>query len=264
MVSPFPGMDPYLEQSAFWASFHSRLIVAIADAVAPQILPKYYIEVETRTYQEDGDSELLVGIPDAVVMASRATAELPKEPIELKSSGVALQNRPQRVQVPMGVEVRERYLEVREVGTDEVVTVIELLSPKNKRVGVGRLAYEAKRQRLLGSNAHFIELDLLRRDAPMPIVGDENNWLYRILVSRCEERPIADLYGFNLQDVIPGIPLPLRAEDREPVIDLQAIFEGIYERSGYKFRLNYRDRLPLPLLSEEELRWVDGLLVAWR
>jgi hypothetical protein len=189
---------------------------------------------------------------------------LPRQSIGGASSGIALQNRPQRVQVPMGLEVRERYLEVREVGTDEVVTVIELLSPKNKRSGTGRLAYEEKRQRLLGSNVHFIEIDLLRRDAPMPIVGDGDGWLYRILVSRCEERPIADLYGFNLQDAIPRIPLPLRPEDREPVIDLQAVFEGIYERSGYEFRLNYRDALPLPLLSEEELRWVDELLVAWR
>lgn len=49
MPTTFPGIDPYLEQSAFWSSFHSRLIVAIADYIAPQIMPKYYIEVETRS-----------------------------------------------------------------------------------------------------------------------------------------------------------------------------------------------------------------------
>ena len=66
MSSPFPGMDPYLEQPAFWSSFHSRLIVAIADALAPQLLPHYYIEVETRTYSEGGE-DVMVGIPDGVV-----------------------------------------------------------------------------------------------------------------------------------------------------------------------------------------------------
>jgi hypothetical protein len=207
MVSPFPGMDPYLEQSAFWASFHSRLIVAIADTVAPLILPKYYIEVETR--------------------------------------------------IDVSSDVKERCLEVREVGTDAVVTTIEILSTNLN----GR---EERRQELLGLGVHVVEIDLLRRDLPMPLIGDGDDWLYRILVSRCEERPVADLYGFNLQDTIPRIPLPLRSEDQEPVIDLQAIFEGIYERSGYEFRLNYRDALPLPLLSEEELRWVDGLLGSWR
>ncbi|WP_071818210.1 DUF4058 family protein [Crocosphaera subtropica] len=27
-LSPFPGMNPYLEASTFWSAFHSRLIVA--------------------------------------------------------------------------------------------------------------------------------------------------------------------------------------------------------------------------------------------
>ncbi|WP_255516176.1 DUF4058 family protein [cf. Phormidesmis sp. LEGE 11477] len=42
MASPFPGMDPYLEQSAFWSSFHTRLMVAIADALAADLRPTYY------------------------------------------------------------------------------------------------------------------------------------------------------------------------------------------------------------------------------
>ena len=91
MRSPFPGMNPYLEQPIFWSEFHSRLIVAIADALAPNLLPKYYIGVKTRTYLE---------------------------------------------------EVKERYLEVRETKTDAVITVIEILSPKNKRKGKGRSIYE--------------------------------------------------------------------------------------------------------------------------
>lgn len=40
MPSPFPGIDPYLEQPNFWSSFHFRLIGAMAAAIAPQILPK--------------------------------------------------------------------------------------------------------------------------------------------------------------------------------------------------------------------------------
>jgi hypothetical protein len=63
-------MDPYLEQPAFWSSFHSRLIVAIADAIEPQLGPQYYVEVETRIYQSDAEDQgMLVGIPDAVVFA---------------------------------------------------------------------------------------------------------------------------------------------------------------------------------------------------
>ncbi|HEY9795410.1 MAG TPA: DUF4058 family protein [Leptolyngbyaceae cyanobacterium] len=42
MPSPFPGMDPYLEQPAFWSSFHSRLVVAIASAIEAMLDPQYY------------------------------------------------------------------------------------------------------------------------------------------------------------------------------------------------------------------------------
>ena len=38
---------------------------------------------------------------------------------------------------------------------------------------------------------------------------------YRILVSRSKNRPKADLYAFNLQEIIPAFPLPLLREDEE-------------------------------------------------
>ncbi|WP_392533388.1 DUF4058 family protein [Nostoc sp. C117] len=37
MPSPFPGMNPYLENPELWPEVHSRLIIAIADAIAPQL-----------------------------------------------------------------------------------------------------------------------------------------------------------------------------------------------------------------------------------
>jgi hypothetical protein len=70
MPSPFPGMDPYLEQPMFWSEFHNRLIMAISDTLAPVLRPKYYIAVETRTYMDDEDEELLIGIPDALVLSA--------------------------------------------------------------------------------------------------------------------------------------------------------------------------------------------------
>ncbi|WP_373528141.1 DUF4058 family protein [Nostoc sp.] len=45
--------------------------------------------------------------------------------------------------------------------------------------------------------------------------------------------PQADLYAFNLQDVIPAFPLPLRTGDSEPLVDLQSLLTGIYDRASY-------------------------------
>jgi hypothetical protein len=256
MPYPFPGMNPYLEQPAFWSSVHSRLIVAIADAVAPQILPNYYIEVETRTYSEDPSSELLIGIPDAVVLTQSSTARSQPSPA---ASATALQTRPQQVQLPIGLEVKDRYLEVRETETNAVVTVIELLSPKNKRVGKGRSAYEAKRDRILASTAHLVEIDLLRIAAPMPL-QHQPPWDYRILISRSEDRPNADLYGFSLRERIPDFPLPLKQPEEFVSIDLQSILQGVYDRAGYDYRIDYQQSVPPPALTAADQAWMAKTL----
>jgi len=259
MPSPFPGMDPYLEQSIFWSSFHSRLLVAIADTIGPQLRPRYYVEVETRTYVDEEGDELFVGVPDTLVMSSQKT-ELGSTEFE---AVVLTQQRPQQVQLPMSIEVRERYLEVREIGTDAVIAVIEVLSPKNKRAGVGRTIYERKRRTALNSLSHLVEIDLLRGGRPMAILGGVRSQ-YRILVSRAETRPTADLYGFNLHEAIPLFLLPLKPQDPDLGVDLQAIFTGVYDRASYDLRLPYHQPVPPPAIDQTDQQWVDALLAPVR
>ena len=52
MASPFPGMDPYLEHPEIWPGVHLLLIAALAEALAPQLRPKYSISVEVRMYRK--------------------------------------------------------------------------------------------------------------------------------------------------------------------------------------------------------------------
>ena len=67
MANPFPGMNPYLESPELWRSVHNRLIVAIADWLTPQLLPKYLVDIEQRIYQISGEDALLIGIPDVTI-----------------------------------------------------------------------------------------------------------------------------------------------------------------------------------------------------
>ncbi|MEH2250348.1 DUF4058 family protein [Nostoc sp.] len=264
MPYPFPGMNAYLEDPELWPGVHGRLIVAMsddkllriyADYLSPQLRPKYFVAIEERIYQTTGDDKLLVGIPDVIVQNSQ-TAINPKIPnIAVATSAV----QPKTVIVPIPEIVKERYLEVRKVGTKEVVTVIEILSPKNKRTGEGRNAYDNKRQRVLGSSTHLVEIDLLRVGEPMLVFGDGTHNDYRILVSRGENRPQSDLYVFNVQDVIPSFPLPLRTGDSEPFVDLQNLLAGIYDCASYDLVIDYSQE-PLPALSEVETAWADALL----
>ncbi|BAZ12521.1 hypothetical protein NIES4071_43520 [Calothrix sp. NIES-4071] len=259
MPSPFPGMDPYLEQAVFWSSFHSRLIVAIADAIEPQLSSQYYVEVETRTYQsDDSDNSLMIGIPDAVVFANKSDATSSQQLTD--DSSVATQSRPELVTLPMPVSVNERYLEVREMVTDEVITVIELLSPKNKRAGDGRIAYEKKRRAILGSATNLIELDLLRAGKPMNIRGMQSTTAYRILISRGHQRPAAELYRVSLQQQLPTLRVPLKLNQKEPLVNLQEVFNGVYERARYTTRIDYHQPVPSPALSKQDEQWVEALL----
>ncbi|MCL1465056.1 DUF4058 family protein [Argonema galeatum] len=255
MPSPFPGMNPYLENPQLWPAVHHRFIVAIADALLPQLLPKYIVDIEKRVYQIDGEDSLLVGIPDVTVQRFTSQTTSPTSNVAV----AAPLTKPLQVTVPMQMEFREGYLEVREIATKEVVTVIEVLSPTNKRTGQGREIYEEKRQQVLASRTHLVEIDLLRSGQPMPVFGNNIQGSYRILVSREKRRPNADLYLFNLPDAIPTFPLPLRIGDLEPVVDLQALIGGVYDRAGYDFVIDYSGE-PVPKLSEADAVWADGLL----
>jgi len=256
MPSPFPGMNPYLEHPDRWSTVHNRLIVALADVLTPQLLPKYQVDIEKRIYEVVGMNSLLVGRPDV-------TVQRPRYPYPSSSANVAVSvfpSEPVRVAVPMMEEVREAYLEIKEAATQIVVTAIEVLSPTNKR-GEGRQKYEQKRQQVLNSQTHLIEIDLLREGEPLPIAGISVASDYRVLISHSHTRPLADLYPFDLADPIPCFPVPLQANDQEPVVNLQILLNEIYERSGYDYFIDYHTD-PLPPMSEAGLAWIDSLLKA--
>ncbi|MEO0350912.1 MAG: DUF4058 family protein [Cyanobacteria bacterium P01_A01_bin.15] len=251
MPSPFPGMDPYLENPEIWPEVHSRLIVAIADVLAPNLHPNYYAAIEKRTYLNTPEDSILIGIPDVSVAnrpstpktESRTTTTLPQAEI---------------VTLPLPEEVTERYLEIRDTQTSAVITAIEILSPKNKRSGEGRTAYLRKRQQVLTTQTHLVEFDLLLTQTPMPL-GTETTVDYRILVSRSNTRPKAELYGFNLQKPIPKLYLPLKSGDTEPEINLKAILDDIYDRAGYSFRIDYQQPAQ-PALDKTIQEWAIALL----
>jgi Protein of unknown function (DUF4058) len=251
MASPFPGMNPFLEDPEFWSAVHNRLIVAIADDLVDHLSEKYRVEIEKRTYFSDDDESLLVGIPDVLVVKGKVES-IPS------TAQSALSVLPEKVTVPILEEVNERYLEIREVATGTVVTVLEILSPKNKRAGEGRVAYERKRSQVLASATNLVEIDLLRGGKPFPIasqhLGD-----YRILICRGNERPRGDLYAFELRQPIPTIPIPLVPGEAEPILNLQSLLHRVYDKGRYQLAIDYTRRLQ-PKLSEADCQWVETLL----
>ncbi|MCC5658020.1 DUF4058 family protein [Nostoc sp. XA010] len=79
-----------------------------------------------------------------------------------------------------------------------------------------------------------------------------------ILVCCSDRRPYADLYAFNLLDIIPPFSLFLCSGDTEPVIDLQTLLNEVYDIYGYDLVVDYSQQL-VPGLSQADA-WADTLL----
>jgi len=249
MPSPFPGMDPYLEHPDIWPDVHNRLIAAIGDALGPVLRPRYYVALEERVYIEEPPEQILAGRPDLTVVARSPGPERP-------SAGSAPVVAVVEVQVPD--RVRETYLEVRGVDERDVVTVIEVLSPTNKRSGEGRRLYLDKRRTVFGTLTSLVEIDLLRSGERMPVGGARPDCDYSILVSRSWRRPSAHLVPFGVRDRVPAFPVPLRREEEEPPVDLGVLLASLYDRAGYDLRVRY-DRPAQPPLRPEDAAWANAL-----
>ncbi|WP_342745945.1 DUF4058 family protein [Brunnivagina elsteri] len=255
IVSPFPGMNPYLENPLFWSEIHNLLIAAIFRKLNPQLRPKYKVAIEKRVYQTTDEDSLLVGIADVAIQTVQKIQ--PQEPASIAVASPVVEA--VTVDLAMPETVKETYLEVRDVSTKEVVTVIEILSPKNKRPGEGRNTYMKKRLQILGSYTNLVEIDLLRDGKPIQQQQNNIQTDYRILLSRASQRPKADLYPFNLPNPIPSFPLPLRENDTEPLLEIQTLISELYDEGNYDLVIDYSQQ-PVPIISRENAAWVDDIL----
>lgn len=250
MFSPFPGMDPNIEHPALWPDVHNRLIASIANTLAEEVAPRYYIGLERRAYLLKPDDIVFIGRPDIAFVPHQPPAKLSKLPL----ADVAVIN----VDVPMNDEISENYLEIHEVSSGKLVTIIELLSPANKLHHQGRRDYEEKRDIIFRNRTNLVEIDLLRAGEPMAVVGPTVQSDYRILVSRGSERPRARLFAFSLRQPIPDFSIPLLPGDEEPVLKLGEVLHDLYQRARFDLRLDYTESA-VPPLSEEDVEWAKGL-----
>ncbi len=253
MPSPFPGMDPYLEHVSIWQDFHDRFLPALADAIGALVLPHFIVKVSERLYVSEIDDEEPRFFGNADVAVKRgpvnATAGLDQ---------TAVLEAPVFVTVPDSVEEEaQTYLEILDRELKELVTVVELLSPVNKRRGDKREQYLAKRRAVLNSPTHLVEIDLLRTGPHMPLVGlppcD-----YCVHINRADRRPHGDAWPFGLRDQLPTIPIPLRTPFDSAPIALRSVFDRVYEAAGYGYYI-YRQP-PEPPLRDDDARWATQLV----
>lgn len=253
MPSPFPGMDPYLEQSGAWGDFHLEFISCLRGALRRQ-LPKNYqariqervtvvesLEVPPRSFEPD----LLVG--------RRKGASLPEE----HRTGAALLD---PVTVPLILpeeDERQHYIEIYDQPEQALVAVVELLSPTNN-FSRGREQYLLKRDAILRQDVHLIELDLLACGPRLPTAEPYPQADYYAFVARADRRPFCDVYHWGVRQPLPPIPIPLCPPDADVIVELQSVFTEAFARGDYEERLHYA-AAPRARLSQADLQWAVEL-----
>jgi hypothetical protein len=258
MPSPFPGMDPYLEISGDWRDFHSRFLTVCADAIAERLPENYIVRIEERfqvlEYPEDTVENRYPDVSVARIRPSR-TAPVPTTPI------ATLEPKVIPLVTKIVEEVKERWIEIRRKPDWEPVTIIELLSPANKR-GYGYDEYLYKRVSLIARTIHLVELDFLVGGDRLPM-GQPLRADYHAMVSRAEERPLSNVYSWSIREALPVIPIPLRAPDLDVPLDLGATFATVYRRGQYERSIDYIAPLDLPL-GPKDRTWAEALARAFQ
>lgn len=253
MPSPFPGMNPYLEQEVIWHDFHERFLPAAATYLVPQIRPKYIVLIDENIYLHDIPSaeRRPLGRPDLSVARGKSLASLSG------SGALGVMEAPAQVLLPEEDVESLSYLKVLDRASRELITVVELLSPTNKRPGDHRAQYLGKRAIVRQGPANLVEIDLLRGGKPFP-AEERPECVYSVLVSRPGRRPKADFWPIGLRDPLPTVPVPLRPDDGDARLDLQALLHRIYDESGYEDYLYNHD--PDPPLHGEDALWARSLI----
>jgi hypothetical protein len=254
MPSPFPGMDPYLEEPSGWHPFHTKLVAALADSLNSSLPDGYYAEIEHRRVAPVWEDKLFVAQPDALVVGpgSTATATLTpaRSPSKMGLDILPISNEP----------MKERYLEIRTQGEPQnVVAVVEVLSYSNKLGGRDRDRYLQKRGQIVVSRTSLIEIDLLHTGARMPGWDEDLPYHYGVIAGPGYRRPHAKLFGFTVQEEAVSFSLPLDGVANEPEVNLQDLLVDLYARGRYSMRIDY-SRKPHPPLAAEDEAWADTLL----
>lgn len=240
MPSPFPGMDPYLEDSELWKGFHHSIAAEIVAHLNPLVGPKYFADVEVRTVMEDvliASTQTIY--PDAAVL-ERTPSPAPGGPA---TATIVIPTAPIQRTLHLEEPIKLRAVQIKTTEAGHLVASIEILSPFNKRPGQGLEAYRRKRSQILRSPVHLIELDLLRDgERPGPKVNEpplEAEYILLVNRSSGSDQRLSEIWPVALNEPLPLLPVPLLPPDVDVPLDLNAVLRSVYTRAGCDWRIDY-------------------------
>ncbi len=223
MPSPFPSMDPYLDDPARWPAFHRHLVATLHQLLLPGLVDRYRARLQVRKY----------------------TSEL-----------------------PLFTSVRrddheESAVEIRSRTDGKLVTLLEVVCPANKATPQGRAAYLADRAAAVGQKAAVVEIDLLA--GGVPLLAFDRTGLpphhQTVTVTRGASPDRYEIYTSTVSKRLPKFKLPLAADDRDTVVDLQVAMARAYDLGDFARQIDYTQPPPADCgLPDDARQWAAALL----
>jgi hypothetical protein len=244
MISPFPGMDPYLEGS-LWSDVHHELASAFRAILSKNISTKYIARINHYMVSDTNpEHDLGIMYPDVDILIRATPMNYVSDSSNAASS--MLQTSPITIELPdiQPVEVVIPVVEIRDREDNQLITVIEILSPVNKR-SPGLDVYRKKRKNLIKSGVHLVEIDLLRRGERPIQRNDLPNAHYIATLVRAHTHQ-TDVWAFNIDQPMPVLPIPLKSPDPDVPLSLRLALDEIYERGMYERSIHYEQEPPPP------------------
>jgi len=252
-MNPFPGMNPFLEDPAYWPDFHARFITYLSDAIAEHLPDAYESRIdESVRLVQMSPEKIKLFYPDiAVSQESSAPASTSRK------SGNSAILEPHVLPQELFEEVRETNIEILHRPERDLIAVIELLSPANK-VGDGFRQYLAKRNTLLREQVHLLELDFLLQGERLPLLKQLPKGDYYAFLTRATNRAHCEVYALSMRQKLPTLPIPLRTPDADLHVDLQRVFDEAFQRGRYGRSLDYARSFPFG--NAEQRKWMEERL----
>ena len=256
MPSPFPGMDPWIEDAEYSRDFHSTMITLIREAINARV-PRGYAARGTQLVWVDNERRRE---PDVGVFGHRDRPAF-DGPLTL-AGAIAVEEEVAEQ------EVEQSHLEILSKDGMRLVTVIEIVSRSNKRPGDnGREAYLKKQTECKEKGVHLVEIDLLRggpHTTAVPLSklrAKAGAFDYHVSITTCDSPIRYYAVPIRMTDPLPMIPIPLDP-DVEPVrIELQPLFERTYDTGLYGEFMDFSKPCDPPLTAERQA-WAEGVLKA--
>ena len=262
MKSPFPGMDPFMERR--WNGIRLALTIYAADQLNLQFTGTgLRAELQQRLIDECHAERFRSSRPVISVLNISQSDVISDVGIGSSNASNAT-TLPRPLRLVDDEPTTQNFIEIRNYrGNGEVVTIIEFVSPTNKRPGDGRKQFLQKRKEAFRARVNFVEIDLTRggrRRLPGPVASfvPALEATYLAVVRRFNPERHWEVYPMPLRDPLGPLALPLRKGDADAVLPLQPLVDRAHAAAAFE-PFDYAGTLRPPL-KPDDADWAKQLL----